>query len=369
MKKILFLIDSLAGGGAERALVNLVESMDKNSYDITVQTIYDIGIYKDKLDKRIKYKTCGLPVIRGMNYLFKFIPAKILHKFLIKDNYDLEIAFLEGISTKIISGAPLDVPKIGWVRIDIAQHPKSTVCYFSKNAMLKAYKKFTKIAFVGEDSRKSFVDVTGIKDNLYVVRNVVKNDEMIHMSEESVNIEHKFHPILLSVGRLEPQKGYDRLCKVHKRLIQEGYNYTLVIMGKGSQKDQIIQFIKENHLEDSLILLDFQKNPYKYMRYCDWFVSSSRYEGFSSVIREAIILEKPIIATDCSGVREVLGNDEYGIVAENSEIGLYNSIKYVLDNNYKLQQHYTEKSKIRKRIFDYKLSVEKNLDFILSVLS
>lgn len=363
MKKILFLIDSLGGGGAERALVNLVEVLDKTKYDITVKTIYDKGIYKEKLSENVKYKTIGLPIIRGMNYILKFIPAKILHKMWIKDKYDIEVAFLEGISTKVISAANKETKKFAWIRIDMAKYNQYKACYLTKKDMIKSYRNMDKIAFVGEDSKKSFEEIVGIKENLFVVRNIVKIDEMINKSKENVEICIDKKPILLSIGRLEFQKGYDRLCNIHKKLIAEGLYHTTIIIGEGSQKSEIEKFIKENKLQNTLKIIDFQENPFKYIRVCDWFVSSSRFEGFSSVIREATILGKPIIATECSGVKEVLGNSEYGIVVENSEEELYKAIKKVLlDKN--LKEYYKDMIERRKVIFNYSETVNTNMKFL-----
>lgn len=368
MKKVLFLIDSLQGGGAERALINLVNKLDVNRYDITVQTLYNEGVYIKDLPKYVKYKSASLVGVRGINYLFKFCPPSLLHKIFIKEKYDMEIAFLEGITTKIISGGKSKIKKIAWVRIDVAQHKRAEVCYFSKNQIIKCYKKFNKIAFVGYDSLNSFRDTYGIDINLCVVRNIFEYSDMIKRAEEICDLTQYQKPIFVSVGRLEEQKGYDRLIEVHKNLIDKGLTHSIIILGKGSQEEKLKNKIAKYNLQNSFYLLGFNENPFKYIKRADWFLSSSYFEGFSSVIREAVLLETPIIATDCSGVKEVLGeNSEYGILVQNSMEGIYKGMKRAI-SNVQLREFYTEQIKKRKMIFDYDETIKLNRLFIQETL-
>lgn len=368
MKKLLFLIDSLHGGGAERALVNLVNSLDSNEYDITVQTLYDEGVYIKRLPEYVKYKSVALIGFRGINYLFKFIPPFLLHKIFIKEKYDLEVSFLEGISTKVISGGKSDIRKIAWVRIDVAQHKRAEVCYLTKKQIVKCYKKFDRIAFVGNDSLNSFKKTYNVNDNLYVVRNIFEYSDMLKKAEETCDFTSYRKPIFVSVGRLEGQKGYDRLIDVHKRLIEEGFNHSILILGTGTQEKKLKNKIEKYGVQNSFHLLGFSENPFKYIKKADWFLSSSYFEGFSSVIREAVLLETPIVATDCSGVKEVLGkNSEYGVLVTNSEEGIYSGMKKII-NRQDLQEYYREQIKKRKKIFDYNETIRINQCFIKETL-
>lgn len=364
VKKILFLIDSLQGGGAERALVNLVRKLDPKKYDITVATIYNHGIYINQLPDYVKYKTLGVKGFRGINYICKLIPPKVLHQIFIKEKFDLEVAFLEGISTKIISGGCKNIKKIAWVRIDVEQHKRAEVCFFSREQIINCYQMFNKIAFVGEDARQSFERHYGIKENLYIIRNIFEYEDMIKKSKEECDLSGYCRPIFISVGRLEYQKGYERLLRVHKKLIESGYNHSVIILGEGSLKKKLEEQIRSYGVERTFYLLGFHKNPFKYIAKADWYISSSHFEGFSSVIREATLLETPIIATSCAGVREVLGNNsEFGVLVENSEQGLYEGMKKVL-NDENMKFIYGKKIVERKNMFNYEMTVLKNQIFI-----
>ena len=105
-KKILFLIPNLSYGGAERVLVNLVNNLNKNKYDITVQTLFDEGVNKKYLSQEVKYKTWGKHQFKGNSLLLSILPRKILYRFIVKERYDIVISFLEGPTTWILSGCP-----------------------------------------------------------------------------------------------------------------------------------------------------------------------------------------------------------------------------------------------------------------------
>ena len=363
MKKVLFFIDSLNGGGAEKVLTDIVCNIDKSKYDITVLTYWNRGIYvKDiKNISNITYKTCfkelkvgknifkkiyNMIVIKLRENIAKLFP-KQFYNIVIKDNYDIEIAFIEGITTKIISySTNKNSKKYAWVHIDLEKKNYVSKFYKNKEEQIKSYEKFDKIFCVSDDVRDSFTRVFGINNNVITQYNPVDEMKIRCLSTEKiddVDINNKFK--IITVGRLEPQKGYDRLLKIHKRLIEEGFDYELWILGEGMQKEQLEEFIYTNKLCDSIKLLGFKKNPYKYMNIADMFVCSSRTEGFSLVIAEALVLGIPVVSTKCSGPNELLNYGEFGLLVENNYEALYEGIKKVLiDSN--LYNKYKEKSKI-----------------------
>ena len=154
------------------------------------------------------------------------------------------------------------------------------------------------------------------------------------------------------------QKGYDRLLKIVKKLNEDNLIFDLWIIGVGSEEEKLKKYIDNNDLEN-VKLLGYQENPYKYIKKADIFVCSSRAEGFSTVVSEAVILGKTIVTTECSGMREILGkNAEYGIICKNEEKDLYENLKRVLENK-KIFEYYQNKIKERKNFFDMKNNIEK----------
>ena len=116
---------------------------------------------------------------------------------------------------------------------------------------------------------------------------------------------------------------------------------------------KIRKSLTEHKLENVVTLKGFQTNPYKFIMVSDLFVCSSRTEGFSTVVTEALILGIPVVSTDCSGMTELLGDSEYGLVTENNEDALYLGIKTLISDN-TLLNHYQKKSQERSRDFDIK---------------
>ena len=158
---------------------------------------------------------------------------------------------------------------------------------------------------------------------------------------------------LVGVGKLMPNKGFDKLARIHARLIREGYKLHTYILGEGPEKIKIEKIIRENNCVDSLTLLGYKTNPYKYVAKCDVFVCSSVAEGFSTAATEALILGVPVVTTRVSGMEEMLGKDnEYGIVVEGTaEDVLYKGVKQLLDSQERIQ-YYKDKAKIRGAKFE-----------------
>ena len=153
------------------------------------------------------------------------------------------------------------------------------------------------------------------------------------------------------------QKGYDRLINVHKKLIDEGIIHHIYILGTGDQEEMLAQRIKQYNLSKTFHLLGFTDNPYKYVKAADMFICSSRREGFSTAVTESLIVGTPVVSTCCSGAYELLGyNNEYGIVTENSEEGIYNGLKRMLDDS-ALRENYAKQAAIRGQKFSTEKTV------------
>lgn len=126
------------------------------------------------------------------------------------------------------------------------------------------------------------------------------------------------------------QKGFDRLVTACRYLAQEGFSFHLWILGEGPERKTLERMIAEGNLQGRISLLGQLENPYPYVKAADWLVCSSRSEGYSTVISESLILGTPVAATLCSGVREQLGDGEFGLIAENHLLGLYRALEDIL---------------------------------------
>lgn len=389
MKKVLFLIHALGGGGAEKVLVNLANGMDKTKYDVTIMTVVNTGIFRENINPDVKYKylfnnpfgkkkskdenkvnpgnllSKSDPKLQFIAKLYtimwKFMPVKLFYKIMIREKYDVEIAFLEGICAKIISGSNnKNSKKISWIHVDMINHSKSKAVFKSLNDEKKCYERFNQIICVSNTVKDQFVKKFNYDKNKVIVKyNPIDKKDILMKSIENVSdIKKPNKFVFCTIGRLVTQKGFDRLLRVHKKLIDDGLDYELWIVGEGNKRPELEQYIKENDLHNTVKLLGFKTNPYKYLSLADAFVCSSRAEGFSTVASEAVVLQKPIVTVECSGMDELLGNNsEYGLITPNNEEDLFIGMKTILTNN-KLYENYKEKIVERAEMFDYKEAVK-----------
>ena len=366
-KKILFLINNLGAGGAEKVLVNLVNHLPKDKFDITLRTLIDSGANKQFLSKDIQYESVFKNGFIGMNFLH-FLPKKWIYKKVAHGQFDVIVVYLHGVLTKIVANAPASQKTIAYLHANMENSPfiKS---FKSKEKLQKCFKSYDAIVSVSKDVEDSFKSVSGLTENLCVIYNTFDVKGIQQKAEE--RIDGRFLQTdstkLCTVGTLSKVKGFDRLINICQRLKEDGHDFVLNIIGEGTERKYLEQLIVDNQLHEVVNLLGFQSNPYPYIANSDLFVSSSHSEGFSSVVVESVILQKPVITTNTSGMKEILGGkNEYGMVVENDEESLYKGLKELLQNK-ALLKHYSESVKIRSSYFSTERTV-KEVEELLDAL-
>ncbi len=372
MIKILFFIPDLSGGGAEKVLCNLVNHMDQTQFDITVHTIEDVnekeylvpGIHYRSI-KRQKQSLSSDPKRFKLWYRI-MAQTGLLYRNFIKGEYDIEAAYLETDATKVISASNnKNALKLAWVHCDLSMKEG-----ISENLqkVRKQYEKFDKIICVSEDTKEAYVKLFGTEPEAVVFHNIVDDEEIYRKSEEPLTLEKEAGTTyFLASGRLTWQKAFDKLIQAFSKLRNEGYRYHLWILGDGPEREKLEKLLQETNTENEIELLGFQKNPYPYMKAADCTVCSSRYEGMSTVVLESLILGNPVITTPCTGMKELLGNSEYGLIAEDSESGLFESVKTFLDSD-DLKKQLEEKAAVRGLDFRKEKNIKITQDFFMREL-
>ena len=347
MKKIIFGITGLTIGGAERVLVDLVNKLSYD-YDITIFTLYAKGELEKELNENVKLKSLYNKPYKELSKLGQKVlaPLKVLllkksiYKKNIKNDYDVEIAFLEGPITRLFSVKNEKVRKIAWIHNDISlvfgQGVKSKI---KKHLDEKVYDKYNDLVFVSKDNldkfNKTYTNLKISEGHKKVIYNYIDKERIIKKSNENIDVSIDKNSInFITVARLVYQKGIDRLIKVHKRLIESGYEHNFHIIGDGPEREKLEKLIKENNVEETFHLLRQKENPYPYVRQADYFCLLSRFEGYGMVLEEAKILEKNIIITD-TAAREAVEGYSNKYVLENTEEGIYNGLLKVLEENMK----------------------------------
>ncbi len=363
MIKILFFIETLSGGGAEKVLQNLVNNMDGEKFDITVQTVWKENP-EGLLNKNIRYKYIYPVFSKLNNYKYRLsILLKTIYPLHIKDNYDIEVAYLECGATKVISTSTNKrAQKIAWIHCDLSKKI-SNIAEFKKKSV-NWYRKFDKVVCVSQDVEKSFKSIYGNDFDTQVIYNVIDDFSIKEKANEDV-IDFPFDekiPTIVSVGRLSEQKRFDRLIEAHKILLDEGFSHRLLIIGEGDERKNLEQIIIASGVQKTVTLSGFKSNPYPYIKNADLLACSSDYEGFSSFVAEGLILGKAIVTTNCTGMEELLGSSQYGIITECNEKSLSEGLKKLLANK-SLKEEYEESASKRGRSFSVEASVKATEDF------
>lgn len=359
--KVLFLIPNLAHGGAEKVLVNLVNNLHKNKFDITVQTLFDVGVNRQYLNKDVHYIGGFKRMPRGNSHIMKLFSPERLYSYLIKDKYDIIVSYLEGPTARIVSGCTNpDTKLVSWIHIEQHNGKAASGSFKNYNEALKCYSRFDKTICVSKTVKEDFQSIFDLKKPVDVLYNTNESDLIVKKAKDiivDVTFDKDVYN-LVSVAKIVPSKGYDRLMKIHKKLLDDGIKNHIYILGIGEEQEKYEKYLRDNHLEDTFIFLGFRDNPYKYVKNADLYVCSSRREGFSTAVTEALIVGTPVVSTNCSGAYELLGdNNEYGIVTENNEDALYEGIKKILTEE-NLLQHYKEQTKVRGQRFSTEKTVK-----------
>lgn len=365
------MIPTLGHGGAEKVLVNLVNNLNKDKYEVTVYSIFAAGVNKDFLNENIIYKYKFKKVFRGNTQVLKLFSPNFLYKWFIKEDYDLAVSYLEGPANRIIAGCNNPkTKKISWIHTELPDERTATIGFKDIKEASYYFNCFDKIAVVSETAKESFQKWYPNIHNIRVIYNILEVAKIKNSSNETVEEEFDSSSInLCSVGKISKNKGFERLLEVHKRLLDEGFPHNIYILGIGEDQPLLEKRILELKVENSFKFLGYKKNPYKYIAKSDLYVCSSYREGFSTSVSEALILSIPVVSTKVSGANELLGyNNEYGIVTENSVEGLYKGIKEMLSAPEKLN-YYKKQAEIRGSFFSTEDGIKKTESFIDEILN
>lgn len=336
--KILFIHSKLVCGGAEQALFDLISLMDKEKFDITVLVQYDGGIWEQKFrDTGIKVVSiwdCQKKSANPIWKLYNWFKRRQITQTLAQDGEGLLNVCLHEHFDIIVSyhGSTLqkmcfsgNAKTVKYIHGDI-----ETNLPYRRNIMhiIDDIRKFDRIICVSEIAKRSFVDITGISENVLTFHNPLNSDNVLHLSQVEADLPHDL-PLICAVGRLAEEKGFDRLIRIHKDILDDGIPHRLVIVGDGEQYTQLMSIITELHAENSVIMAGYQVNPYSYMRNSNFLVCSSYTEGLPVIAMEALCLGVPIVSSAPS-VGEIFGDEPCGLITGPDDSSLEAGIRRML---------------------------------------
>ncbi len=349
-KKILIRIGSLRHGGAEKVLITFLKNLPPDKYEIDLLLNLYSGKYLPEvpswinvsyLNKGEMITTNRLQDLPRKAYrvmyqkIMKALPKLLYNGKLKRKNYDLEFAAIHGMRDEILNSPIKSSKKIVWIHNDLT---KTEFHHYTEEELRKFF-GFDRIMVISEkiqqDFEKAAKTVTE-KQKIIRIYNPINVEETLEKANEPTKIYEFDRNVktFIAVGTVFPQKGFDRLLKAHKRLLEEGLPHKIIIVGNGYDFENIKKLKSDLGVDETATMLGFVDNPYPYLNAADFFILSSRYEGYPTILFEAIILKKKIIATEVSGAKEMLDGGNLGKIIKNSDEDIYENMKKALTNEH-----------------------------------
>lgn len=360
-KKLLFIIDSLIIGGAEKSLLSLLSSIDASKFNI------DLLLFKQGLDleKYVPNYINILPVpeyFRFINkeqvsfrkrllYLYYRIRTSVnlrlnqykstpIHSEQVvfrsiqkiippsQKQYDVAIAYSQGMPTYFVANKVTANNKLAWINTDYVN------TLYDKEIDYESYKKINKIIAVSQHTRQSVSQIKDeYKNKVHTLLDIINPDVINQMAAEHKVVDFDSVTNILTVGRLATAKSYDTAIEVARLLKKSGYTFKWFVIGEGPERYKLQELIIKYDLKNYFILLGKKLNPYTYMKNCDLYVQTSIKEGFGLTVCEAKILKRPIVCTNFPTAKEIINNHEDGLIVEHDVESIYSGIKRYLDDH------------------------------------
>lgn len=353
MVKVLFVISALEAGGAEKSLINLLNLFDYNRYQVDLLLFKKEGIFMDQIPEEVRiieapddlfylYNIHGRQIkhalgafpsiiarITGTIYRNYFVRNKSYpgtqirwnkfykkHISIFNDEYDIAISYMHGEVMYYVAEKIKARKKITWVHNDyraLKLKPETDYPYL---------RSFDKIATISDECVDILTQVfPQIKDKVVSIPNLtssslIRKRAELYYPEEYKDSCNANKVIILSIGRLNYQKGFDIAIKIAAEMKKRGLQFVWYIIGQGTEQEHLTELINQFGLKEEFVLLGIRENPYPYIKNADIIAQPSRYEGKSVVIDEAKILHKPIVVSDYATVRDQITNENEGIISK-----------------------------------------------------
>ena len=340
--KLLFRHRSMEMGGVEKVMLSIVNNLNPEKFEITVCLNLNQGELRNEFPPHIRklYLAEGKEDF-SKNIILQKIQLyqrkkkleklrknpEIIDKQHLKEYFDIEIGMTYNDFESVLNSSNKNSKKIGWFHSEINVPGLKPLL----PEILKQFPQFDVMVYCSQK----------IKDLMHihhpdlhfprekVIINAISIEEIKVKAAEKIE-PFSEKPSFVSVGRLHYRKGYHKLIEAHTKLIREGHDHQILIVGEGEHRQNLEKLIKENKVERTFILLGNKMNPYPYIKNADFFILPSESEAWPLVIAEALILQKPIIATDTGDVSMMIAPEKTGILIPYKVEEMYYSMKRFL---------------------------------------
>ncbi|EKN69394.1 group 1 glycosyl transferase [Neobacillus bataviensis LMG 21833] len=366
-KKVLFMVINMNIGGTEKALLNLISTMSKHKYEISILMLERSGGFLNSIPDwvNVEYLDCyknirdilnnppktvlldflkRLKLIKALLFFILYLIAavtgerSILFKYILRnysynnEEYDIAVAYAGPMDliSFFIAFKIKAKRKIQWIHFDI------TKIGFNAHFATKVYRYFDNIYAVSNEGKNKLINVLPLfKEKIETINNVLSPESLKKMAVNGDGFEDHFDGIkILTVGRLSKEKGQDLIIPVLAKLKQEGYNVRWYCIGEGNARKEYEQLIRDYGYEKDFVLLGSNPNPYPFMEQCDLYVQPSRHEGYCMTLAEAKLFNKPIVTTNFTGAKEQVVHGKTGYIVEFNGDQIFEAVKQlIIDEN------------------------------------
>ena len=368
--KILFRHRSMEMGGVEKVMLSLMNNLDREKFEMTVCLNLNQGELRDEFPSHVRkvYLTDGkedfsknkiiqkIQLFQRRQKLEKLRKnPEIVDREYLKENYDIEIGMTYNDFEPVLNSSNKNSKKVGWFHSEI-QVPKLQPLV---PKILEHFPQFHYMIYCSEKIKnlmhEHYPNLNYPTES--VIINAIPIEEIKQKANADFLLPNAESKIFVSVGRLHTRKGYHKLMDAHKKLLNEGFQHTVIIIGDGEELPNLLEQQKNLGVQKSFVFAGNQMNPYPFIKNADFFIMPSESEAWPLVIAEALILQKPIIATKVGDVESMIEDRKTGYLIDYDTNEIYVAMKEFLTNEKlvsDLRENLTaiEKQFDNKKIFD-----------------
>lgn len=342
--KILFRHRSMEMGGVEKVMLSVLNNLDPEKFEMTVLLNLNQGELRNEFPAHVRkvFLTKGkedfstntllakIQLFKRKIKLKKFNKhPEVIDKEILKDEFDVEIAMTYNDFSAVLNSTNKKSKKIGWFHSEI-NLPKLQPLV---PKILEQFPQFDHMIYCSEKIRTIMHDI--YPKLAYppesVIINAIPTEEIREKSQENI-ADLPSKPVFVSVGRLHTRKGYHKLMDAHHQLLKEGFQHSVMVIGDGEELTNLLAQQKKLGVEKTFVLAGNKMNPYPYMKNADFFIMPSESEAWPLVLAEALILQKPTIATDTGDVATMLEHFETGYLINYRTEEIFEAMKVFLTN-------------------------------------
>ncbi len=368
--KVLIFIYQMGGGGAARTLLNIINNLDRSKFSPVLVTLNYNGSYEKELQDDVVF--IKLPTKRLSRSIWSL--AKIIRS----EEIDIVFSTIPRVNTIAIFAKVLSFSKARSVIREADNLGGGLITNLQLLGFGMVYKFSNQIVSLSEGVKENLVRRYKVKpSDIKVVYNPVDLYRIKEKIRTEKDIKDKYKTlfetedkIIVSAGRLVEQKDHKTLLKAFSK-VNAQVKSRLILLGEGPLKNQLVEEAEKLDVADRVHFIGFQNNPYVFFKKADVFVLSSKHEGFSHVIAEALATGVPVVSTDCkSGPAEVLNKGEYGELCEVGNVeDMTEKILHILTLDKEQVTEIVSNGYERANYFDAKVIVKRYEEIFLQALN